>query len=86
MPGRSIVSCNNIVRDVVFHVSVNNIESSMINLYRSKAFDRVDLEFIYQVLHRVGVFEGVISWVRSLYPECSNSVCVNRLLSTPLCH
>lgn len=48
--------------------------ASLINLDLSEAFDRVDLEFVYQVLRRVGVAEGVISRMKMLYRECRSSV------------
>lgn len=42
----------------MFHLAENDIQISMINLDWFKAKDRVDLDFVYQVLRRVDVAEG----------------------------
>ncbi|XP_069190883.1 mucin-22-like [Procambarus clarkii] len=60
-----------------------NVASSMINLDWSKAFDRVDVQFVLAILDRVGVAQEFIDWIRILYKQCRSSVCINGVLSEP---
>ena len=46
-PGKTIVDCNIIMRDVLYYCNENNIEGAVLTLDWSKAYDRVDHNFLY---------------------------------------
>ena len=53
-PGKSIVDCNTMVRDIVHYCSTEDLPGAVINLDWSKAFDRVDIDFLLKVMLKLG--------------------------------
>ena len=45
-PGKSIVDCNTLVRDIVHYCNTEDLPGAVLNLDWSKAFDRVDIDFL----------------------------------------
>ena len=53
VPGRSIVQCNMLIRDIVYYVNSSNKEAAFLKLDWYKAFDLVDVGFLMKILKRL---------------------------------
>ena len=53
VPGRSIFSNLNLVRDLIEYCNSKNLPLVIINLDQEKAFDRVNWNFLDRVLQRI---------------------------------
>ena len=47
VPGKSIINCNIMLRDILFYAIENDIELALVNLDFKQAFDKVDVNFIF---------------------------------------
>jgi len=81
IPGRNIIDCNLLIRDMVYYINDKNLKSALMSLDWSKAFDRVDMEFVFKVMSLMGINETFISWIRTLYKDISSRNLVNGLLT-----
>ena len=79
--GRSIVKCNTLIRDIVYYINENDLECALINLDWSKAFDRVDLSFMFKTMSRMGFNEAFIRKVKMLYNGSLSAICINGMIS-----
>ena len=79
--GRSIVKCNTLIRDIVYYINENDLECALINLDWSKAFDRVDLSFMFKTMSRMGFNEEFIRKVKMLYNGSLSAICINGMIS-----
>ena len=68
-PGKSIIDSNLVMRDVLYYCNENNIQGAVLSLDWSKAYDRVDHNFVYAVSNRLGFCESFIKIVKLF---CSN--------------
>ena len=75
--GKSIVDCNNKMRDILYYVNTHNIDGALINLDWEKAFDRVDWSFLIKVMEKFGFPEFTIKWLMNLYSNITSSVLIN---------
>ena len=50
IPGRSIIHCNMLIRDIVYYVNNEDAEAAFLKLDWYKAFDLVNLKFLFDVL------------------------------------
>jgi len=75
IPDRNISEnlCN--TRNVILHHSVNN--AALLNIDFSKAFDRVDREFIYQTMSSFNFPRQFIRWIQTLYESSSQRIILN---------
>ena len=48
--GRSIINCNNVIRDIVYYSTETQSNVALLNLDWSKAFDRVDTKFLCRIM------------------------------------
>ena len=79
--GKSIVDCNNKMRDILYYVNSNNISGALINLDWEKAFDRVDWTFLTKILKKFGFPEFTIKWLMNLYTNITSSCLINRYIT-----
>ena len=49
---QSIVECNNITRDMIYHINDQNLTGALINIDLQKAFDSVDHSFLFKVMKK----------------------------------
>ena len=75
--GKSIVDCNNKMRDILYYVNTHNIDGALVNLDWEKAFDRVDWSFLIKVMEKFGFPEFTIKWLMNLYSNITSSVLIN---------
>ena len=81
VPGRSINQCNMELRDIIYYSNDNNINIGFLNLDWYKAFDLVPVEFVYQILEKLGFGITFIGWIRALYNGIESSLEINNILS-----
>ena len=84
VPGRTIVHCNNTLRDLINYVNNNNLQVGLLNLDWSKAFDRVNMSFLFEIMVSMGFPEEFINWIKTLYKCSKSSLCVNGLITSSI--
>ena len=83
VPGRSIVHCNMLIRDILYYVVENDMEFAMVNLDFKQAFDKVDVRFIFKTMEALGFCEDFINLIKMLYTNISSCLKINNVLGTP---
>ena len=69
------------VRDAIQYASINDLPLAVLTLDQEKAFDRVEWEFLFCALERMGFGPSFCKWVQTLYTGVQSSVIVNGHLS-----
>lgn len=85
VPGRSINTCNTLIRDIVYYCNEKRISGAILNLDWSKAFDRVDIEFVLKILDKLGFCSKIISLVKMLYRNIESCCIINGYISKSFC-
>ena len=74
VPGRSIVSNLNLIRDLIEYCSAKNLPLAIISLDQEKAFDRVNWNFLERVLQKMNFRPEFRQWIiRVIYSEISST-------------
>ena len=81
VPSKSISQCNNVIRDIMYYLNYEKVPAAMINLDWSKAFDRVNLDFLFKVLQKLGFAAEFVSLIKMLYTGARSVICINGNLS-----
>ena len=83
IPNRSIFSNLFTIREIINHSNTKNINSFIISVDQEKAFDKVDREFLYQIMRKLGYSEIFIKFIKKLYQNTLSIISNNGFLSTP---
>ena len=83
VPGRSIVECNNFMRDIIQYSNDENVNVGLLNLDWAKAFDRVSIDFLFKIMGRLGFSNIFLKWLKIMYKTCNSSLCINGIISSP---
>lgn len=59
---------------------------SVANLDLEKACDRVDYDFVFEVLRKMGFLKKLIGWIRLSYRKAENQVLINGHPSRSFCY
>ena len=81
VPGHFIGENVAYVRDAIQYASINDLPLAVLTLDQEKAFDRVQWEFLFCTLERLGFGYSFCKWVQTLYSGVQSSVIVNGHLS-----
>ena len=84
VPGRSIFSNLQLVRDVLDMIDKTNETGILVTLDQEKAFDRVDHEFLMRVLSKFGFGPMFCGWVSLFYNNVFSRVICNGRLTCPI--
>ena len=84
VPGRSIFSNLQLVRDTLDMIDKTNEPAILVTLDQEKAFDRVDHEFMMRILTKFGFGPSFCRWVHLFYTNVFSRVIVNGSLSRPV--
>ena len=79
--GRKITHNLLILRDFVKYADENQLEACLISLDQMKAFDRVNWDFLFKVLHKMNFGNELIKWIQLLYNRIYAHIKVNGFLS-----
>ena len=80
---RSINNLNVLIRDVIFYANESNFDVALLNLDWSKAFDRVDHEFLFKIMQKFGFDDEFIQMIKMLYVDAESVLCINGNFSEP---
>ena len=83
IPNRSIFSNLFTIREIINHSNTKNINSFIISVDQEKAFDKVNREFLYQIMRKLGYSEIFIKFIKKLYQNTLSIISNNGFLSTP---
>ena len=83
VPGKSIINCNILIRDILYYVIENDLEFAMVNLDFKQAFDKVDVRFIFKTLEALGFCVNFINCIRMLYTNITSRLKINNVLGDP---
>ena len=81
IPGKSIIECNTLIRDVMYYANESLSKCAMISLDWSRAFDRVSIKFVLDILKSFGFHDRIIQWVSGFYENITSSVIINGLVT-----
>ncbi|XP_066929530.1 uncharacterized protein [Clytia hemisphaerica] len=84
VPGRHIQDHTLLVRELIAYANHKGTPLYIISLDQEKAFDRVDWDFMFQVLTRLGIPKTFIKAVRPLYSNPISMVNVNGHMTDPI--
>ena len=73
VPGRSIVSNLNLIRDLIEYCNTKNLPLAIISLDQEKVFDRVNWNFLERELQQMNFGPEFRQWIRVIYSEISSA-------------
>ena len=79
IPGRSINQCNMELRDMIQYAKNTNLNMGVLNLDWYKAFDLVNVDFVFKVLEKLGFGEFFVNWIRILYKGNESALEINNI-------
>ena len=84
VPGRSIFSNLQLVRDVLDMIDKTNETGILVTLDQEKALDRVDYEFLMRTLSKFGFGLSFCRWVSLFYNNVFSCIICNGKLTDPV--
>ena len=78
--GRNIHDNLSILRDVTDYVNIFNTRAALLSIDQEKAFDRVDRNYLFSVMEKMGLPVNLINWIKVLYTKTRSSVIVNNFI------
>lgn len=83
IPGRSIFGNISLIRDVIQVSELFNINCGLLSLDQEKAFDRVEHEFLWNILEAFGFNENFLNMIKILYSDIESIIKINGGLCAP---
>ncbi len=81
VPGREVTDTVCTIRDVVEYLKETGQPGILLALDFNKAFDRVEHQFMFNVLKKVGFGNRFIQWVKLLYSKATGKVKCNGVIT-----
>ena len=81
-PNRTIIECNNKIRDMLFYLNQKNVTGAILNLDWEKAFDRVNWTFLSKILAKMGFPQSIITWFMIFYKDIESMCMINGSMTT----
>ena len=81
VPGRSISDHLNLIRDLLVYIDKADECGILLNLDQEKAFDRVDCDFLQNVLIQFGFVDSFRRWIDVLYNGAHSKLIISGFLS-----
>ena len=72
--GRSIHDGAALIRDLIHYVNNNNLPGVIISLDQTKAYDRVEWDFLFKVLHKFNFGPNFINMIKTCYTNIESCV------------
>ena len=72
-----------IIRDAIYYINNEDREGAILSIDQEKAFDRIEWKYMFGILNKVGIPQGLINWINILYSDPSSSVIVNNFITEP---
>ncbi len=77
--GREITDTVSNIRDKISYMIESKKEGYMVSIDLEKAFDRVEHDFLFELLEQFGFGDKFIKWIRALYKDAISFVKCNGL-------
>ncbi|CAL4248398.1 unnamed protein product, partial [Meganyctiphanes norvegica] len=77
VPNKTIVDCNNQMRDLVYFCNSENLPGCIINLDWSKAFDKVNIDFLCKIMCKMGFSNSFINIILIFYVDRTSKCLIN---------
>ena len=81
--GRNIHDNLMILRDTVDYVNNENIQTAMLSIDQEKAFDRIEWNYLYSVMEKMGIPVELIKWIKIMYSNPVSAIIVNNFITEP---
>ena len=75
--GKSIVNYNRLIRDIVYYVNGKDDKAAFLKTAWQKAFNLVNIEFLFRTLEKMGFVEEFICLIKMLYYDIESAVFIN---------
>ena len=79
--GRSIHDGASLIRDLIEYVNRNNLPGLLVSLDQTKAYDRVEWDFLFKVLEKFNFGPNFIKMIKTCYSNILSAVKVNGFVS-----
>ena len=76
-PYKTIVDSNNNIRDLIFYCNKENVPGCILNLDWSKAFDKVNIDFLCKIMSKMGFSNTFIDVIMIFYVDRTSRCLVN---------
>ena len=83
VPLKTIIDCNNNIRDLVYFCNAENVPGCIINLDWSKAFDKVNIDFLCKIMSKMAFSNLFINIIIIFYTDIILSDTQVMSLNTP---
>ena len=77
VPGRTINENLFLTRNLIAYANQKETRGYIVTLDQEKAFDRLDRDFLFQIMKKMNFGSVFISWIKTLYQDTQSSVLVN---------
>ncbi len=81
MKGRHIEEHTRLMEDVIEYCEMTHADGAILCIDQSKAFDRVEWKWLYEVMKTFGFGERIIKWVTLLYKNAASCIFTNGFTS-----
>ena len=81
--GRNIHDNLMILRDTVDYVNNENIQTAMLSIDQEKAFYRIEWNYLYSVMEKMGIPVELIKWIKIMYSNPVSAIIVNNFITEP---
>ena len=75
--GRLIFENIIFTKDAIFYANKNNKPLAVISIDQSKAFDRVNRNYLLKTLQKFGFGNNFIKWIKIIYTNTTSAICTN---------
>ncbi len=78
---RNISDNLTVLRDIIFFINNENEQAAILSIDQEKAFDRIEWNYMFNMMETMGIPTGLINWVNILYSNPTSSVIVNNFIT-----
>ncbi|CAC5385391.1 TLR4 [Mytilus coruscus] len=79
--GRDIADTTSSIRDLIEIIENDDLEAYLIKVDQEKAFDKVDHDYLFLVLEKIGFGPKFMQWIKIFYNNINSSVKCNGFLT-----
>ena len=83
IPNRFIFNNLFTIHELIHHSQIKNIKSYIVSVDQEKAFEKVDRDFLYKIMEKLGYSEIFINFIKKLYHNTESTISNNGYLSSP---
>ena len=73
-----------ILRDTVDYINWNNCDGALISIDQEKAFDRINWNYLFNIMIKMGIPDKIIQWIELLYNNPRSCIIVNNFIGSPI--